>query len=166
MKFKHGAIRCDDDSPALRCGFVRQQAFTLIDVMMAMLVIGLAIISLQAGISCGFMTVDASRETLRATQVMLEKLETVRLYSWSQLNTAGFMPTNFTAPFNPSTNATGGFNYQGTLSINNASSVSETYSNDLKEVIVTVTWTNLNILRTRTMSTFVSQYGLQNYIYY
>lgn len=142
-----------------------QRAFTLMEVMVAILAVAVSIVSLYTGLSCGFAAVETSRESLRATQVMLEKLETVRLYSWSQLNTPGFMPTNFSAPFNPATNATGGFNYQGTITVANAP-VSEGYSNDLKQVTVTVTWTAANVSRTRSMSTLVSQYGLQNYIYY
>ena len=165
MKLSHASSQysCEKSRPAVE--FVEQRAFTLIEVMVAIMAVGVSVISLYAGVTCGFAAVETSRETLRATQVMLEKLETVRLYSWSQLNTPGFMPTNFSAPFNPSTNSTGGFNYQGTISVVNAP-VSETYSNDLKEVTVTVTWTAANVTRSRTMNTLVSQYGLQNYIYY
>ena len=63
-------------------------------------------------------------------QVILEKFETIRLYSWDQINTSDFIPTTFSAPFNPTPNATGGFNYTGTVSFASAP-VSESYSNDL-----------------------------------
>ena len=141
------------------------RAFTLIEVLVAILAAAVSVVSLYAGFSSGFAAVETSRESLRATQVMLEKLETIRLYSWTQINTAGFVPTNFLAPFNPTTNSTGGFNYQGTVSISSAP-ISDSYSNDLKQVTVTVNWTAANVARSRTMTTLVSQYGLQNYIYY
>ena len=131
----------------------------------ATLALGVSFVSLYAGFSGGFSGVQTSRENLRATQVLLEKLETIRLYSWDQINTSGFIPTTFSAPFNPSTNSTGGFTYQGTVSIANAP-IEEAYSTDLKLVTVEVTWTSATIARKASMSTFVSRYGLQNYIYY
>ena len=145
-----------DHAKPLAAGRMRDaQAFTLVEVLVAVLAAAVSVVSLYAGFSSGFAAVETSRESLRATQVMLEKLETIRLYSWSQLNTAGFMPTNFSAPFNPSTNAVGGFNYQGTVSIGPAP-ISNSYSNDLKQVTVTVNWTSANVVRSRTMTTLVS----------
>jgi hypothetical protein len=36
----------------------------------------------------------------------------------------------------------------------------------MKKVIVTLNWTTGKLPRTRSISTYVSRYGLQNYIYY
>ena len=74
------------------------------------------------------------------------------------------MPATFQAPFNPSSNSVAGFTYSGTVVITNAP-VTESYAADLKLVTVTVNWTSQNINHTRSTSTFVSQYGLQNYIF-
>ena len=141
------------------------RAFSLVEALIAVLVLGISFVSLFAAFSTGFTAVEVSRENLRATQVLLEKLETIRLYSWNQINQAGFIPSTFTAPFNPSTNATGGFTFNGTVTITN-SPVSESYSNDLRMVNVQVNWTSARIARKASMSTLVSRYGLQNYIYY
>jgi type II secretory pathway pseudopilin PulG len=145
-------------------GTTGRRAFSLIEAMMATALISVSFVSLYAAIAYGFAAVEVSRENLRATQVMLEKLETLRLYSWDQINTPGFVPSTFQAPFNPSTNAVGGFLYQGTVTITNAP-ISESYSNDMRLVSVTVNWTSGNIPRARQMGTLVSRYGLQNYIY-
>jgi Tfp pilus assembly protein PilV len=145
--------------------FRNSRAFSLVEALIAVLVLAISFVSLFAAFSTGFTAVEVSRENLRATQVLLEKLETIRLYSWTQINQAGFIPTTFTAPFNPSTNAIGGFTFVGTVTITN-SPVSEAYSNDLKMVRVQVNWTSATIARKATMSTLVSRYGLQNYIYY
>jgi Tfp pilus assembly protein PilV len=145
--------------------FRNSRAFSLVEALIAVLVLAISFVSLFAAFSTGFTAVEVSRENLRATQVLLEKLETIRLYSWTQINQAGFIPTTFTAPFNPSTNSTAGFTFNGTVTITN-SPVSEAYSNDLKMVSVQVNWTSARISRKATMSTLVSRYGLQNYIYY
>ena len=145
--------------------FRDNRAFSLVEALIATLVLAISFVSLFAAFSTGFAAVEVSRENLRATQVLLEKLETIRLYSWTQINQSGFIPSTFSAPFNPSTNTTGGFTFQGTVTITN-SPVSEAYSNDLKLVTVQVNWTSARITRKATMSTLVSRYGLQNYIYY
>jgi len=53
--------------------------------------------------------------------------------------------------------------YYGTVEMANAG-FTENYSNSVKRVTFTVRWTN-GIARSQTMSTYVSQYGIQNYIY-
>jgi len=150
--------------PSDRWRATTYQAFSLIDALVATALISVSAVSLYAAIAYGFSAVEVSRENLRATQVMLEKLETLRLYSWDQINTPDFVPATFQVPFNPSTNASGGFLYRGTVTITNAP-IAESYGNDMRLVLVTVQWTAGNISRSREMQTLVSRYGLQNYIY-
>lgn len=141
-----------------------QRAFSILEVMVAVSILGIMTVSLYSGFSSGFAVVQLSRENLRATQILQEKMETLRLYTWEQIETPGFVPTNFTDVFYASQDANPGLTYTGTVSIVTAPIV-ETYSTNLKAVTVEVTWSSANVLRTRTMSTFVSRYGLQNYIY-
>jgi hypothetical protein len=91
-------------------------------------------------------------------------METIRLYTWDQINTPGFIPTNFTDVFYAATQSVSGLVYTGKVMIAD-SPLTESYSNDLKQVTVEVTWKSANVLRKREMTTFVSRYGLQNYIY-
>ncbi|MBI4663684.1 MAG: hypothetical protein HY735_33195 [Verrucomicrobia bacterium] len=133
--------------------------------MVAVGISGIMFVSLYAGLSSGFAVAQLARENLRAGQILQEKMETIRLYTWQQINTSGFIPTNFVAPFYASTQATSGLVYTGRVTIAQAP-VSEVYSNDLKMVQVEVDWVSARTPRKREMSTFVSQYGLQNYIYY
>jgi type II secretory pathway pseudopilin PulG len=163
MKLRH-LVNLSMDTCWTR-NFRDNRAFSLVEALIATLVLAISFVSLFAAFSTGFAAVEVSRENLRATQVLLEKLETIRLYSWTQINQSGFIPSTFSAPFNPSTNATGGFTFNGTVTITN-SPVSEAYSDDLKLVTVQVNWTSARIARKAAMSTLVSRYGLQNYIYY
>jgi len=139
---------------------------TLIEVMVAISVIGFMIVSLYAGFSSGFAVLRVARENLRATQVLAERMEVIRLVRWDDVQ-PGFIPTSFTAPFyaNDLTNsAAGQFSYTGTVVVADAP-ISESYSNHLKMIQIKLSWVSGNITRTREMSTFVSKYGLQNYVY-
>jgi hypothetical protein len=60
-----------------------------------------------------------ARENIRATQILEEKMEVVRLFNWDQVvNLPGYIPTNFIAPFyanNPTNPPAGSFNYTGAV---------------------------------------------------
>jgi type II secretory pathway pseudopilin PulG len=135
-----------------------------VEVLVSVAIIGTSFVSLYSGISMGFAIVNVARENLRATQVLQEKMETFRLYNWDQINTAGFIPPTFAEPFYPRNSTNFGIVYNGTVVVANAP-ISEIYSSDLRMVILSVNWTSGHVLRQREMRTFVSRYGLQNYIY-
>lgn len=139
-------------------------AFTLVEVMVTVALAGIVFLGVYAGLSSGFAVVELARENLRATQIVQEKMETIRLYTWDQITTPGFVPTNFTDVFFTGTQSTSGLTYTGAVTIATAP-ISESYSNDLKAVTVRVSWSSANVPRTREMTTFVSRYGLQSYIY-
>jgi len=146
----------------------RLSAFTLVEVMVGVGVMGMMMVTLYAGFSFGFAEVRLSREEVRATQILEERMEVVRLLNWDQVvNLPGYVPTTFTAPFfaeNPTNPAANGFTYTGTVLVTNAP-ISETYSNALRMIQIEVSWPSGNVIRKRRMTTFVSQYGLQKYVY-
>src|SRR5260370_39091799 len=76
-----------------------RSAFTIIEAIVAMAIVGFMVIALYSGITSGFVSVRFARENLRATQIMVEKMEVIRLCTWDQVNSNGFIPTNFTAPY-------------------------------------------------------------------
>jgi prepilin-type N-terminal cleavage/methylation domain-containing protein len=143
-------------------------AFTLIEVAITCAIIGIIFAGFYAAIGSGFSLVSLTRENLRANQIMLDKMETLRLYSWSQINSNGFVPPTFTAPFFPAEagqpDANTGATYYGTLEITDPP-FAVNYTNNLKLVTVTITWTNGLRPRTRSMETLVSEFGIQNYVY-
>lgn len=140
-----------------------RSAFTILEVVISILVCGIVFISLYAGMSQGFKVTKISRENLRATQVMVERLESIRLNTFDQLNSAGFVPTQAVdEPYYTVGTNNGGFNYSVTVAISNAP-FATTYSDDLRLVNVTVTWTSGGLLRTRQMNTLIARNGLQAY---
>jgi uncharacterized protein (TIGR02598 family) len=144
-----------------------QSAFTLIEVMVGVGVMGIMIVSLYAGFAFGFQQIRRARENVRATQVLQERMEVIRLVNWNDLNSAGYIPTTFTEPFyadNPTNPPANSFYYTGTVQVTSAP-LTETYSNNLRMVKIELTWPSGNLIRTRQMTTFVAQSGIQRYVY-
>lgn len=140
-------------------------AFSTVEVMVAVLICGLVFVGLYSGIGSGFSVVQLARENLRGTQILEEKLETIRLYRWDQINDTSFIPTNFVEEFYPTgTQSTSGLSYTGRVTIIEAP-ITEFYKDSLRQVTVELQWKSGGALRKREMTTFVSEYGLQHYIY-
>jgi uncharacterized protein (TIGR02598 family) len=144
---------------------VRAGAFSLVEVVIAMAIVGVSSFALLSGISSGMLTMQMARENVRATQIMVERTETLRLYSWDQLNTTNFIQTSFTESYDPvSTNGGAGLTYTGTVTIASVP-MATAYSDEMKQVTVSLNWTTSGINRSRSFTTFVARNGLQNYIY-
>jgi type II secretory pathway pseudopilin PulG len=142
----------------------RTRAFSLVEATIAMGVLGLVLSILYNGITAGFFTVRMGRENLRATQIMLEKAETLRLYSWAQITNKTYIKTNFSAPFDPNSTTGKGCVYSGTIEIEPAA-LGTDYSDEMKRVTIRVNWKTGGLNRTREFQSFVSRYGMQDYIY-
>ena len=137
----------------------------MIEVLVAVAVLAIMFVSLYSGFSAGFAVIQLARENLRATQILQEKMETIRLYTWEQINTPGFVPTNFVDTFYAAgTNMGGSLSYTGRVTIVRPV-ISEAYSNELKTVRIDLQWVSAGVLRNREMQTLVTRNGLQNYIY-
>ncbi|HXI71936.1 MAG TPA: prepilin-type N-terminal cleavage/methylation domain-containing protein [Verrucomicrobiae bacterium] len=142
------------------------QAFTLIEVMVALVIIGIMFTAIYKGIIQSFAVTKSTQESLRATQILQDKTETIHLYTWNQINTAGFVSTTFTNWFDPAGGTNQGTMFTGALSITNAPLADNpSYKDQLKLVTVTVSWTSGTRTCQQQMTTLISHYGLQNYIY-
>ena len=146
-----------------------ESADTLAEVMVGVGLLGLLFASLFSGMSrCTGLT-QIAREDLRATQILLDRIECIRLFNWNQLvYSNNLCPATFTSSFCPIANDSGstGFTYYGTMAITNISyGLAPSYSNQIRAIIVTLNWTNAGISRTRTMMTYQAKYGAQNYAF-
>jgi len=126
---------------------------------------GMVFVALYAGMATGFVSVRASRENLRATQILLEKFETLRLYNWEQITNNGFLPPAFTNRY-AANQSSKGVQYVGTVTItsNMPPGMTEPYIEDMRMVTIRLEWGSSGIPRSRTITNFVSKYGLQLYI--
>lgn len=140
-----------------------QRGFGLTESLIGVVVIGVVFTALYTGMTTGFQAVRSARENLRATQILLEKFETLRLYNWDQITSTNYVPANFTNHYilNPTT---AGTVYHGTVSIDPAP-VTEQYRDDLRAVTITVSWNSGAGPRRRSFTSLVAKYGLQHYIY-
>ncbi len=145
-------------------GRAKPSGFTLPETLVAVAIVGVSVGSLFTAITLGVSLMRTSREGQRATQLEVEKFEEIRLYTWDQINSNGFIPLTFSAAFDPTSTNNGGVAYNGTITITNAP-ITGHYSNDLKQVTVQLTWTSGNTVITQSLSSFVAHYGMQNYIY-
>ncbi len=142
---------------------LRRRGFSLVESVIGMGVVGIISSGLFASFSLGFTVIRLSREEARATQVMMEKLEVFRLYSWNQVTNQTFVPNGFVAPF-VAVGADPGFYYTGTVTIASAP-LGTSYDEDLRQVTVDLDWNSKGIQRHREVTTYVSRYGIQNYTY-
>src|SRR5581483_12462223 len=94
------------------------RAMTLMEVVMATGIIAITGAGIIGSVNYGMCIMRVARENQRATQVMLEKLEAIRLYNWSQVTNSGFVPTSFTAPYDPTASSgSQGTTYYGSMSV-------------------------------------------------
>lgn len=145
----------------------RQCAATLAEVMVAVAVLAILLVSLFAGFSFGFGVVRATREDLRATQILTQKIEGIRLCTYYQLTNQ--CPSSFTETY-ATMGSSKGVTYYGTISQTNNANLPSAYQNTVRLITVTVTWTTSKgdgstVTHTRSMQTQSAFYGLQNYLY-
>ena len=146
-------------------------AFTLAEVMIAVFIVGIVGLSLYAGFTASFSVVKLARENLRATQIMMQRMETIRLYTWTQVTNNSYVIPAFVEFYDPlgKTNQTSGAVYVGSVSNSPPSTVPAAYLNNMRAITISIYWTNYTgtnkIVHNRQMQTYVARYGMQNYIY-
>jgi hypothetical protein len=141
-------------------------AFSLAEAAVGMGVVGTTVAALFSGIATGFFTIRMARENLRATQIMLEKVETIRLYSWWQVTSNGYIPVSFTNKYDPvAQTGNDGLHYYGTMEIDPAVGFHSAYTNNMRLVKIRLNWKTGNLARSREFRSYISRSGLQDYVY-
>ena len=144
-----------------------ETATTLTEVVAAVAILAICAAGLMGALANGFFTMQMTRENQRATQILMEEVELIRLYSWDQINRPGVVPTNFTAVYDPQSANGSGVTYTGAVSIVTVPSsiMSASYRTNMRQVTLSLTWATKKVPRTRSVTTFVSRDGFQNYVY-
>jgi hypothetical protein len=151
-----------------------RQAYSLPEVILAALVLAILVVSLFGAFSSGLALVQLQRENLRATQILMQKMETIRLLTWAQGTNAAIANPVFTDTYDPAgtnTQHSVGVTYYGFVSNGVPDNLPADYQANMRVVTVTLYWTNYpyggrgtKITRTRQMQTFVARNGMQNYV--
>jgi type II secretory pathway pseudopilin PulG len=138
-------------------------ASTLVEVVVSVAILAICMAGLMGAMANGFFTIQLARENQRATQILMEQAEMIRLYNWDQVNQPGFIPTSFVADYDPQ-NGNSSLVYTGTVAIT-AVPFTASYSTNMRQMNLTLRWATKGVPRVRTLTTFVSKDGLQNYVY-
>jgi type II secretory pathway pseudopilin PulG len=146
----------------------RTDGFTLTEAIASFAVFGICFGALLTGLTWNVSNIKFARETVRATQIMEDKLDTLRLYSWDQITTPGFITNQFYTQFYPTNALAGsealGVTYTGLITVA-TSPLTESYGSNIMRITVDLYWPSSPEVRHAQMSTFVSKYGLQGYVY-
>jgi prepilin-type N-terminal cleavage/methylation domain-containing protein len=135
--------------------------FTLVEVLFSVVVVGVLVMALYGALASSISMVRSCQENERVTQILSDKLDTIRLYNWEQI-TNGFVPRDFVVNLDPLVTNSPAY-YTGRIAIIRAP-ISEHYRSNLLEVTVSVNWVSGNRPQNRSMTTYVAKYGLQSYI--
>ena len=151
-------------------------AFAMIEIIVGLCILIVVLVSLFAGMSGSFGVTQVARENLRATQIMLERMETIRLHTWNQLLYSNMSPASTTTCYYPlaERGQSTAITYRVNLVVTNAAmNPSTTYEDRMRAIKVTVFWTNYYgssrktnmLVRSRSMTTYTARDGIQNYVY-
>jgi prepilin-type N-terminal cleavage/methylation domain-containing protein len=144
------------------------RGFTLVEVVFAVAITAVMFVALYLGIAFGFRVSRSERENLRATQIIMERMEGIRLFRFDQLSDTTLNPTTFTRTYYPQASGaqSQGITYNGTVTVNTNITLdpSATYSSVMKKITVQLNWVSEGVARSRSISTYASQNGIQNYI--
>ena len=138
--------------------------FTLVEVLVGVVLLAVMFTVFYVGITGGFAMIQLARENLRATQILQEMTETLRLLTWEDLQQ---MQRRMREPFYAAgSEVESGLDYNLAIEIPEASPIQDaSYAPDIKLVTVEASWVSGGVERRRSMSTYLSRYGLHRYRY-
>lgn len=140
---------------------------SLPEAVIAVSLVGVMFISLYAGFTTGFGILRSARENIRATEILNEQTERVRLLNWSQVNSTDYLPPTFVRPFDPADNSPNpsGPVFHGRIETDLPTDWPEPYQNRGRLITITLTWTNSEgstpLVHQRQVQTCVARYGMQ-----
>ena len=143
--------------------------FTLVETLIASVAAATMLLTLYASFGVGYSMMKVTREDLRANQIILQRMEAIRVSGFNQLKDPTKYPASVTEYYSESgkTNGNGGIAY--TVTYNTApgpTTLPPSYRTNVLVVTVGASWTSGNIPRSRSvqMQTYVASHGIQPYV--
>jgi type II secretory pathway pseudopilin PulG len=142
----------------------RAAAFTLVETVVATSITAVMVPAIYASLVAGFAMLQVTRENLRATQIIVQRMEAIRLSPYTLIQNPSSYPTNSTDYYctNGKTNGvayTVGYNCQP-----GPASLPPSYRTNMVLVTVNASWTSGKVQRTRSMQTYVAKNGIQRFV--
>ncbi len=157
-----------------------QDGFSLAEVLIAIVIVGFLITALYSGIAHGMKTTQFVREDARATQLLNEKIDKIRLLHWDDVNDSSVLADKFYCYFDPEDSDLGA---EGVTSVKGAGKLRNTplvytgkvklssgpsdvvYGTNMLKLQIDLTWTSAGgMSRSRSITTYIAKYGIQNYV--
>lgn len=138
-------------------------AFTLVETIVAVALASMMFGALYTCFGSGFSVMRTTREDLRATQIILGRMERIRLCTWSQLTNPANNPpvsTDFLDPLNRKTRYT--VTYKTTVPA--LGTLPEAYRTNMLLVTVDAAWMSGWRQHKRSMQTYVARHGIQTFV--
>ena len=139
----------------------RVSAFTLVETVVATFLTAVMIPAIYAAIVAGFCIIQVTREDLRATQIILQRMEAIRLSPYKLIQDPSSYPTNSTDYFCNTNGAAYSISYNWQPG---PASLPPSYRTNVVLVTVNASWLSGKVQRTRSMQSYVARYGIQRYV--
>lgn len=142
---------------------VKTRAFTIVEVMLASIVMAFAITTSITTLQRGFLSIDTARNFVIAGQIMQSEIEKMRVSPWSSTVTvtglADYTDSFPTITVDPVFTSNAYISSRFTLTRTLADP-----KTDLRQITLTVTWNNYDGRQmTRSYTTFYARYGLYDF---
>jgi Tfp pilus assembly protein PilV len=135
----------------------RLAGFTILEVMMAAIVMALAITTAITALQRGFASLDTARNLVTAGQIMQSEIEKMRINNWSVVSGYPTTATTLTVDSVFTANPAIGNRFSLTRSVSDPKS-------DLREITFTISWNNYDgRTMSRSYTTYYARYGLYDY---
>ena len=145
-----------------------ETGFTLPEAMIGVLLAAMMIVALYGCFASGFSMLRVSREDLRATQIILQRMERIRLCTFDQVKDPKINPPVVVEYFDPvhETKGGGGIAYTVTFTNNYPpmGTVPLGYRTNMLLVTVSASWLSGKNKHSRSMQTYVARDGIEKYV--
>jgi Tfp pilus assembly protein PilV len=142
------------------------RAFTILEVMVAAMVMALTLTSSLQVLGYGLRAVDTARCTTLAGQILQSQMEKLRLLTWSQLTGAGG-PMSI-ASFTPDVTSVGTSNQISNFTCTQSITYdpAAVYGNTMLDITLTAQWRGIDgRTHSRSYSTLYGQNGISDFFY-
>lgn len=141
----------------------RQAAFTILEVMLAAIVMAFAITTSITTMQQAFLALDTARNITQANQIMQSEIERMRLQDWSVVNAYSSTATTVTIDSSYTNNVFIGSRYRLSRA---ATDVAGHALSGMKQVEFTISWSSYDgRTLSRSLTVYYGQNGLYDYFY-
>lgn len=160
--------RSDASGKAVRRGPSSISGFTLAETVVAVLLASIMFLAIYACFGSGWGMIKMTSQDLRATQVLMQRLERIRLCDFTQVTNASVNPPTSIEYFDPKNQGAGKGGVAYTITYSSAipasGTIPDAYRTSMFLVTVGAWWTNGTTVHNRSMQTYVARDGIQSYV--